>query len=320
MAKKLSRSNLLDLLKKRSQTNPSYFNKRHSFDYLDGLRGIASLSVVFCHLLLWFYPAVITGLIVNAHNKHELALYRLPVNIFWNGNFAVCIFFVLSGFVLSYKFLATKDPDVLTSSAFRRYPRLMIPAFGSVMIGYACIRLHLFWNTQQAVLNKTPGSVLGFWSQTGGFLSALWQGLLGIFTEQLTFAQHFNGVLWTMYFEFIGSFIVFGTLALFRSVNTRKFAYILLAVVFAKTYFLGFVLGMVLADLHNSSYKMKVFQLDSLKAFAVPVAGILLGTYPQATTDAANYMVETHRLAVNGGGSTDIHAYRRRRFGYLQRA
>lgn len=44
----------------------------HTFPYLDGLRGVAALVVVFTHLALWFYPAVINGGAANAHHPVEL--------------------------------------------------------------------------------------------------------------------------------------------------------------------------------------------------------------------------------------------------------
>ncbi|WP_443147193.1 acyltransferase family protein [Paenibacillus sp. KACC 21273] len=78
--------------------------------YLDGLRGLAALIVVISHFVVAFYPSLYNGSIDSVHTQKSLELWisKSPFNLFYNGNFAVCVFFVLSGYVLSYKFFITK--------------------------------------------------------------------------------------------------------------------------------------------------------------------------------------------------------------------
>lgn len=248
------------------------------------------MVVVNAHLLLWFYPAIVTGLLSFQHNQKEVFIYGLPFTVLWSSGLAVWIFFVLSGFVLSYKFLKTKNFEVLSSGAVRRYPRLMIPVFGSVLIAYVCSRYNLFLNQEMASVNLTPAVVQSFWTQTNGLLSALYQGALLVFVNKdIPFAEQYNPVLWTMYYEFIGSFIVFGTLATFRDIYARRFAYIILLAIFINTYFLGFILGMILCEIYNSRLRERFYKNNHL-AVLVLLLGVFLGTLPTPTQDVTRYL------------------------------
>ena len=78
--------------------------------YLDGLRGLAAFEVVFHHFILAFYPALFAGPGVPTHLApgQEVFVSGSVLNLLYDGNFAVCIFFVLSGYVLSHKFFWTR--------------------------------------------------------------------------------------------------------------------------------------------------------------------------------------------------------------------
>ena len=57
-------------------------------DYLDGLRGLAAMQVVFEHVVLGFRPGI----------------FDAWPRILWDGNVAVFLFFLMSGFVLTGSF------------------------------------------------------------------------------------------------------------------------------------------------------------------------------------------------------------------------
>ena len=66
--------------------------------YFDGLHGIAALMVVFCHLGSAFAPAIVFGTDTGGLGH---AFYSVPIlNVGLQGNFMVCVFYVLSGFAL----------------------------------------------------------------------------------------------------------------------------------------------------------------------------------------------------------------------------
>src|SRR4051812_4008381 len=102
------------------------------FAELEGLRGVAAIMVVLYHFLLAFYSLAFLGIgngyEVAQHMRLEDNLYGNPIMAFLSGSFAVAIFFVLSGFVLSIGFFATKKHEILQKLAAKRYLRLMLPA------------------------------------------------------------------------------------------------------------------------------------------------------------------------------------------------
>ncbi|KAK1512904.1 acyltransferase [Colletotrichum costaricense] len=104
----------------------------HPTAWLDGLRGVAAFFVV-CH-----HWSLVTAN-MNIHRGFmsdddpmfiQLPIIRLVISGFWS----VCVFFVISGFALSYKPLKLlgqhKTAEFATaaaSSAFRRHIRLFLP-------------------------------------------------------------------------------------------------------------------------------------------------------------------------------------------------
>lgn len=70
---------------------------------MDSVRGLASMVVVWSHFVLGFgLPGILEG------------MENTPLHIFWDGFASVSMFFVLSGFVLSYKHF---NPGIATETA-----------------------------------------------------------------------------------------------------------------------------------------------------------------------------------------------------------
>ncbi len=223
------------------------------------------------------------------HAIIEINLYKFPWNLFWNGNFAVCIFFVLSGFVLSNKYFKTRNLKIVLSGAFRRYPRLLIPVVVSVFIGYLLVKFNLFWNTNQISLTKTPPVVQRFWSETGDLFYALKQGFFSIFVKKFDYPEHFNPVLWTMYYEFLGSFIVFAVIGVLRNKHIRYISYLILIIFFRDSYLLAFILGLIISEFYNCSTFANVAKYKYV-GIASLVMGIVMGVFSYPTQDASTIL------------------------------
>lgn len=126
--------------------------------YLDGLRGLAALFVVFCHYSYTSF-AIAEGWGYQGRN-HDIL--RLPiVRLFYAGPAMVALFFVVSGYSLSLKPFkliraAARSPRAgeedgggafartLGSSVFRRGIRLFVPAAASTLLVAVMIRIGLY--------------------------------------------------------------------------------------------------------------------------------------------------------------------------------
>ena len=101
-------------------------NKKIRLEYLDSVRGIAALMVVFYHFIGW-------------QRDGDIA-YNLASMIF-NGSDAVSFFFVLSGFVLSYQYFRFADRTLhLPQYVYKRILRLYPAFIFTVLINY------LYWH------------------------------------------------------------------------------------------------------------------------------------------------------------------------------
>ncbi|QJD72174.1 acyltransferase [Marinobacterium sp. LSUCC0821] len=203
----------------------NYKPVNNRFDYLDGLRGLAALVVVFGHF--WPYES----------------LRAIPLlNIFFDTKLAVAIFFVLSGVVLSHS--ASKyeiNFRWLSYSIFTRYIRLMIPILLVTLIALIFFELDLFFN------DNIPSS-FGAWKGYDifyRFKHDLFDGLL-FATYNVFFdydAQHtYIPPAWTMRPELFASTILFlfiWILSLLRKSNISLFLLLCLSLfVFLSRFYL----------------------------------------------------------------------------------
>ncbi len=248
------------------------------FRYLDGLRGLAALIVVLDHFAISFFPAATDGTVKVSHGAAEQAVRITPLHLLVSGNFSVCIFFVLSGIVLSAKFFRTGDRDVVLASAAKRYLRLMIPVLASVLLVDIVLRLHGFANSSAA--SQTGSDWLArLWPIDASLPAALYHGTIGVFVDGVS---SYNTVLWTMQTELIGSFLVFGILLGFGRWRHRSLAYAALGLLLSQTYFITFVAGVVLCDLYMN--RSAVWHLME-RGWWAPLAAfsLYLGSSPVGT-------------------------------------
>lgn len=259
---------------------------------LEGLRGIAAIMVVAFHALVVFYPALFYGanhpFAPIQHTSLELALFGNPLGFIFSGAFAVAIFFVLSGFVLSVGFFQTKNAAIVKKLAMKRYVRLMLPALASVILVWLVLALGLDHGKASAEAITQAGSSSSLWNFQPHLLDALLHGTLSVFLFDLG-ATHYNPVLWTMQYEFIGSFMIFAAVLLFGRLKYRWIVYGVLALIMWNSWYFGFVVGMVLADLYATKpvfYKARVAKRTAM--LGLPL-GLLLGGYPYASPPAGGF-------------------------------
>lgn len=204
--------------------------------FLDGLRGWAALMVVFSHLLIFFVG-------------HTSTTYR---GWYWafpsDGNLAVFVFFVLSGFALSTGYIRSGNRDVLTALCLRRYLRLAIPVFCATMLGWALHAAQLFHNIEagHAIGNQWLSR---FYNFEPDFIKSVRFSLYDVFMH-FDGNQSYNPILWTMSIELFGSFLVFAICSLVTHLRMRMWliAVILLYFVLSKNiFYISFLCGIAIA-------------------------------------------------------------------------
>lgn len=242
------------------------------------MRGLAALSVVFLHYATAFAPFLIGYVATQRHSFLDRAASTTPLGLPFAGNFAVCIFFVLSGFVLSIKFFQTKDIMAVRSSAVRRIFRLLPPALISIILGYLALRFGLVYAHQAAAGSESSNWLATFWLFPAHLGQALFQGLYGIWFGNFNVYTSYNPVLWTMHYELYGSFLVFMFLALLGKLNNRWVFYALFGLIFLKTYYLAFIAGMAISDVYVTKPDLKDKINVWLAVAATPII-LLLGTW-----------------------------------------
>lgn len=173
---------------------------------LEGLRGIAALVVVLSHAVFTFFPFLQTCDPGYLKQPWEQVAVQLPHTLF-NGTFSVCIFFVMSGYVLSKAFFDGR-PGSVQQAAIKRYIRLGIPVAASIMLGWLMMSTGLL----KISVTDLPGFITQAYQGTASLRDAikdsLWRSLING-------TQTYNYVLWTIRIEFLGSLLLFAFLALF---------------------------------------------------------------------------------------------------------
>ena len=220
---------------KRGSKSASMERGAVRFRFLDGLRGWAAVVVLLHHLF-------IDGLPANSFMADRALWAKV---FFLNGTVAVSVFFVISGFSLSIRYLETGDGRALGRIAAGRYLRLALPIFAICAVTYVLLVSGLIPPAAQR-----PSPLDQFLSFTPSIDGLLGFSLLKVFVAY-SGAESYDPPLWTMTYEFFGSFMVFALIAYLRPSRLRT---LLLAVLFLlltalQTYFALFVAGILIADL-----------------------------------------------------------------------
>lgn len=249
-------------------------------NYLDGLRGVAAVNVMLMHFFIILLPAIIYSDRMPSHlGNLEQIFTGTPLGLIGAGNFSVCIFFVLSGYVLTQKYFKTKDRNIIISGAIRRYVRLFIPVFAATMLSFLLASTGMFHYFIEAVMISGNNNYANYWTFTPDLAEAIKQAAWGTFFAG---EDTYNPVLWTMTVEFYGSMLVFAMALLFGSLRARWTFYLAAIVLFLNTYYLAFIIGMWLADALNG--KTSVFKTNNKIILSILlVSGLFLGSYPVGT-------------------------------------
>jgi peptidoglycan/LPS O-acetylase OafA/YrhL len=191
-------------------------NKTGKLIELEALRGLAAIVVLVHHFMLGFTPRL-HGLL---YPKQHISLFGTPLFAFVNGAAAVIIFFVLSGFVLTLRIFQTAKAYSGITSAVKRWPRLAATVVLANIFAGAMMATNLYVNVTAAT--ETHSIWLGWfynWTCSGlpEIAYAAYEGATTFFTGSTSY----NPVLWTMYFEFVGSMVAIGCAIIALGIDAR---------------------------------------------------------------------------------------------------
>lgn len=183
----------------------------HPTSYLDGLRGVASFIVFMGH-----YTEAAIGWFTEPYGLYEdhapSSPLQLPfIRVLYSGRPMVSIFFVISGFVLSYKPLKqihghqfTDVAHTLSSSVFRRAIRLFLPSIINLFLNAVCIYYGI---TAATYGQQFPTLSL----QLQAWYDACWKFVAAAWLLDSTDLPPLNPALWTIPVEFAQSMLIFIT-------------------------------------------------------------------------------------------------------------
>lgn len=256
-------------------------------DYIDGLKGIGALMVYLCHFVFAFYYAAYTLLPehVNTKTGVEILIGKTPLNFLYNGNGAVCLFLVFSGFVLCLSYFRTGDRARLKAGARKRYFRLMPVILAVNVLIFILMYLGLYRNAETAVITKSVPWFQGFNQFEPSFFGMLYESLLGCFVRG---SNDYNGVLWTIPYLFWGALLVYLAAYLVGENPLRYAAYgvMILAALKTDVYFTGIFLGFVLCDFFCTQERLvRLYRRFRLIPPLVFLLGFYLTSYPSIGTE-----------------------------------
>jgi len=256
---------------------------------IEGIRGVASLAVVISHLTLAFFPFLHNyARNDSSNNPIQEFFYNSPFGFFYSGTSAVFIFFVLSGYILTYVILKNENQlRQVFSMSLKRYFRLMIPAATSTILAYLAFE---FITVDRS---SFTGWVADYGNFSYSFLGALYNGAIEVFF--LSGKSSYNHVLWTMKIELFGSFFIFFLCILKIKISSNS----------NLVRFIVFLFSIIIIQLISSSIIFGLGLLSFLIGYALYVYGkvislklsivlLVIGLYlAGAHNDSASYWIIT---------------------------
>ena len=243
--------------------------------HISGLKGMGALIVFIHHFFYCFYPLFIPDGMQSAPIEH------IPgANLLVNGNFAVCLFLLMSGYLIARNANRYENLDDYGTAMVRRYVRLMIPLGVAAILSYLLCVLGLYriHAVSEALGNDLTANYFRVIRIYHLPISILWAPL------------GYNvlvGPFWMMKYILLGSFLVMGmTLAIREQRPLFQILSILFVIVLAlylDAYYASVMAGMLL-------YKVERQPIAVPSALRIPSVLVLLAAACWLAADQENVM------------------------------
>jgi peptidoglycan/LPS O-acetylase OafA/YrhL len=247
--------------------------------HIDSLRGIAALIVIIVHYLAAFYPYTIFGTqgAYQQHTNLENIVFFPPFGIIVSGHFAICLFFILSGYVLSYRYLGEPNQvRKLVAAIIKRPIRLGGLVWFSIIVGSLLWYFGLFGNTYVSDLTSSKPWFSNFWKGDFDFSKLL----VNLSTSSFSRGNIYNPPLWTIKIELYGSIMVYLFLLLFGQLKFRLLISILLVIAFYDSLYQGFWIGLAIAETVKHHKLIMSFISKTMNYYLFLIIFIYLSSYP----------------------------------------
>ena len=167
---------------------------------VEGLRGLAAIIVLFHHFFLMFYPGYYWQQeYSHLPNGWDHFLGQTPFAFFLNGNSAVTIFLVITGFGTM---LACHNKSFNVSKfLITRFFKLFLMSVAAAGAVWGLSRTGLLLQNEVIAVSNTPW-FLDFMPNAFSFKYSLWH-------DPLVSLKNFDNMLWTMEYFFYGAVLSF---------------------------------------------------------------------------------------------------------------
>lgn len=266
--------------------------------WIDGLRGAASLFIVFHHFIMGYYPAAYKGAEAAAHlpGSVEADFSQSFLAFFAIGDLWVSVFCLISGFVISYQVFHMKDEKQFSRSLLKRYPRLMLPVFALSAIVYVMLHLNLFYNGPASLLTGSEWLAQFYQNKT-----TLWDLIFSSIADTwiVGMSTLYSNAFWMLADLFAGSFMAYILASMGRKMNSKMlYVYIGAVLLYLSTNsrLTDFALGVLAAYIvERFGERMKKHsKACTWGGFLLLAAAVLFGAYPVGHVPDNAYGILNH--------------------------
>jgi peptidoglycan/LPS O-acetylase OafA/YrhL len=270
------------------------------------LRGFAALIVYIHHNQLWAHGHKGNEIYENAFGykgNHYFAALPFIRHFFSGGHFAVAIFFVISGYVLSYKALGLiqqgrylNAADTVGSALFRRWLRLYIPVIGVTLFFVIFRHWTHIWISFGELKSSLPAELLNWYYTFKNYSFVFLSG------SGFEFPSQYHLHAWTIPVEFKGSIIVYTALSAFARCTKNARLWCEAALIFYFLYIVDgaygamFMAGVLICDLDLLSQEDQLPRflavLEDFKElifFHLFIIALYLGGVPSYEVSGSDY-------------------------------
>ncbi len=236
--------------KRRDGTETTEHHGAERLEYLDGVRGIASIFIVLCHFACVFVPQLYY--IDHANTVFSRIWLTTPLNVVTNGKFCVQWFFALSGFLLTRKVYTRRERALV--SPLRTYGKLLEVVAPAVMFSASLMA----WGGMHHLEMMEISPRLNFTANYNNFPVKAVDVLVNIFIKPFISGCDYVGPFWTIRYELLGSIMIVAfAWCAYGNLKYSKLIYLVMAVYLSSVFSMNLVSFMLGGLAYDCIYQLE---------------------------------------------------------------